>query len=511
MHKKTFAVRILVFFIGFALIFSLLNSIFLIKGEADKSYKYNPFEYYNNASFYREDSDSLDVIFIGTSQSLLSINPLELWNKFGIPSHVLSAGSLSAKNAYYYLKEALKFQHPQVIFLDASVIKYTSSSETSYSKINWMHPSVNKYNALSDCCDFELLTFDEKFIRLSDFLLAHDTWSSLEKHNFHDYRDRYNFYHGYFYVANSTVPPLDYDSNYNCHPSNLLNWTMPEEVTHYLSLIRKLCSDNNCDLIFFKSPSYNWYAEYSDALEQYCNSNSLTFCDYSSNLLELGLNQNTCFYDFYAPTSNAHLNNLGANAITQKIGQYLSDNYVLDDKRFFPEYSQWNDDYQLYLQEKMPLDLYACNNIDSYLNILKSTNYLYIITVMDDATLNLQADTLQLLQALGLQATFSNYLGSSYIAIIDAGNILYEAMSPSELISCNIQTGINHIYAESAGWDYGNTTKISINGRDYAQGKRGLNIVVYDNQNSEVIDSVVFDTHLNGESNRSQRLSLKNE
>ena len=40
---------------------------------------------------------------------------------------------------------------------------------------------------------------------------------------------------------------------------------------------------------------------------------------------------------------------------------------------------------------------------------------------------------------------------------------------------------------------------ILINGKEYAVNSRGLNIVVYDNINKCVVDSICFDTHANGE------------
>ena len=42
----------------------------------------------------------------------------------------------------------------------------------------------------------------------------------------------------------------------------------------------------------------------------------------------------------------------------------------------------------------------------------------------------------------------------------------------------------------------GNLSEIKIGSKDYSKNKRGLNIVIYDNQKEEIIDSVSFDTHV---------------
>ena len=44
----------------------------------------------------------------------------------------------------------------------------------------------------------------------------------------------------------------------------------------------------------------------------------------------------------------------------------------------------------------------------------------------------------------------------------------------------------------------GNTARVEINGHDYAINRRGFNIVVYDNEDDCMVDSVSFDTHTTG-------------
>ena len=49
-------------------------------------------------------------------------------------------------------------------------------------------------------------------------------------------------------------------------------------------------------------------------------------------------------------------------------------------------------------------------------------------------------------------------------------------------------------YLKSGGRHYDNACSIMINGVEYAQNGRGINIVIFDHVNSTVVDSVVFDT-----------------
>jgi hypothetical protein len=83
-----------------------------------------------------------------------------------------------------------------------------------------------------------------------------------------------------------------------------------------------------------------------------------------------------------------------------------------------------------------------------------------------------------------------------YIGIIDSGKVIYEQASDSEL-NYSLLKGDLNINVSSKGWFHGDTTfsRIIINNKNYSQGKRGLNIVVYDKADKKVIDSVVFDIY----------------
>ena len=47
----------------------------------------------------------------------------------------------------------------------------------------------------------------------------------------------------------------------------------------------------------------------------------------------------------------------------------------------------------------------------------------------------------------------------------------------------------------SMAWRNGNVAKILLDGTDFSCNFRGLNLVVYDNENQEVLDSIGFDAH----------------
>ena len=72
-----------------------------------------------------QEKDTLDVIFLGSSHAYLGIQPMQLWEEYGIASYNLCSAEQPFWVSYYTIKEALKTQHPKVILLDAKPAIYT--------------------------------------------------------------------------------------------------------------------------------------------------------------------------------------------------------------------------------------------------------------------------------------------------------------------------------------------------------------------------------------------------
>ena len=82
----------------------------------------------------------------------------------------------------------------------------------------------------------------------------------------------------------------------------------------------------------------------------------------------------------------------------------------------------------------------------------------------------------------------------SYVAIVDRGELIYEALSDRRIEYETERNGLK-MKLLSAGWLNGQEASITIDGVQYANNTQGLNIVVYDHEEGLVIDSVTFDTH----------------
>lgn len=108
-EMKKNLLKITTFLLVFSLLFSCFHKIFKFK-DADGIFSLT--------AFYREPEDSIDVIFFGSSHIFENINTGILWSDYGIASFELCGSVQPLWNTYYYMKEALKTQTPQLMVLD---------------------------------------------------------------------------------------------------------------------------------------------------------------------------------------------------------------------------------------------------------------------------------------------------------------------------------------------------------------------------------------------------------
>ena len=101
-----------------AVCFAVITVLLLIYA----NYVFTPKHDYGICSmmtYYAQESDTIDVLTIGTSLAYAGINTNVLWKEYGIAAYNLCSAEQPFWVSYYTLQEALKTQHPKVILLDA--------------------------------------------------------------------------------------------------------------------------------------------------------------------------------------------------------------------------------------------------------------------------------------------------------------------------------------------------------------------------------------------------------
>ncbi len=126
-----------------------------------------------------------------------------------------------------------------------------------------------------------------------------------------------------------------------------------------------------------------------------------------------------------------------------------------------------------------------------------TSRFLVVIAVRDTPGSNMPKNVYKNI----LDAGFTNFrtdLWNSYIGVIFKGKCWCNERRINEEKSqyCyESMDGKFSIRVSSEPYRNGDKAEVYINGKQMAQNKRGVNIVVYDTKNNKMIDSICFDSH----------------
>lgn len=519
-NKYGHIVKAILFCLIFAEIFGCLQQIVMPKW-------YYPDETLPEATsrivtgFYEED-DPIDVLILGPSTSLYGISPMELYERYGYSAYNLSSSAQCIQISYYLLKEALKYQRPQVVIYEVSPLYYPVKTEEARWRyvLDQMSFSRNKLEMAET-----YVNYCSEDVSLADavipFLRYHENWENLSSNNFNDWHRNRNFYaKGYYLnsmqlstnVSTSEVDELvsrmlmdnqavtyeyvEGESKIIQKDNSIYNTSPDTENINWLVEMQKLCDENNISFLTIHIPRYRlpqdaaaWSRQRYMEMKDVCNRYGITYWDMSYDA-EIPIDTNTDTTD-----GGQHLNILGAIKATDALGRYLSNNYELEQR----ENDNWNNDLRTYNTIKAVALLETETDFQNYIIKLKEefSDKVIFVAASDDMSAGLNQGDIEVLNELGLKTDFkSDAFRKSYVAVIENGVVVYEALSNREINYCGrLKERLTSFELVSAGWYPTRAqARILIDGVNYAQSYRGFNIVVYDDDRDIVIDTVSFDT-----------------
>ncbi len=291
-------------------------------------------------SFYSLDDNSVDVLCLGSSHGYTSFQPNILWKEFGITSYVLCSPQQPLAMSYYLLKEALEYQHPKVVLLESYYIRVDNKDMEVPLRfaLDGMHLDKVKLEVLASIR--KDMPWKEKLSYYIPFLKYHVRWNSLENRDFNPR----------LYLKGSAL-------SYSVFPQEEpelsdMPWRMSKSIRKYLKKIRKLCDENDIQLIIYAAPygiedDYEHYVArqaINNTLEKYCARNDIPFFFYQRTG-EAGIDFATDFAD------HSHMNAYGAEKVTMHLGNYIAEQYKLPDHRGDAAYRSWDEDYEKYQKD----------------------------------------------------------------------------------------------------------------------------------------------------------------
>ncbi|MDE7322993.1 MAG: hypothetical protein K2N73_09780 [Lachnospiraceae bacterium] len=277
--------------------------------------------------FYAEKRNDIDMVIIGSSNSFCTVNPLILYEEYGIAAYDFGSSSQPMHISSLYLKEALKVQKPKVVALEVNMLTGNSINSKNESAFRWGFTDIPLSWDKIKCIYRSVGTVDGAFFSyVFPIFRYHDRWKELSKLDYTYFcQDKTNYTKGYLETQSVSENAV----NLNCYDYDEGEAWIEEASIACLDEMIELCGKKNVELLLFKSPNENWHRYDTEAVRELAGERGLLFVDYNElyHSGELELDPANDFRD------GEHLNDFGAAKVTSHLGAFIQANFNLPDRR----------------------------------------------------------------------------------------------------------------------------------------------------------------------------------
>lgn len=288
---------------------------------------------------FLKETAKIDVCFYGSSHVYSNVGANVLWDEYGIAAYSLAGPEQPMSVTYHTMANSFKINKPQVAVVELFMVR--APLESTYdanrrknqyvSAIGTFPLSKEKYLAAS-----ELLGEEQKWNGFFFFPMYHGNYEKLTKDSVmeEDFDLR-----GFKTVFADMTAKEDVviEEVYNTYLV-AAQGELAEETKETLGRIRDLCKENEVELLFLVSPyvvSWGDAAGYA-AIWKWAQEQGVDFLDMNNHVEEIGLDWKADMCDL------GHANYWGACKNSRWLGEYLTGNYALQDRRQEPGYDNWD-------------------------------------------------------------------------------------------------------------------------------------------------------------------------
>ncbi len=281
--------------------------------------------YVTAMGYLAEPENSMDVLFLGDSLVYSGISPVYIWNEYGITSYDCSIPSEKFSFANDFCKTFLEKQSPKVVFIETGVLFRELQEE-------------------------DIATFHVQQV-LSVFSY-HNRWKSLTKRDLNPKID-YTYIEPFRGYRLSTVTKPGKTNGY---------FSKTEETRHvsdknfkYLKKLKAMCDEKGAKLIILSMPCQkNWNYKIHNGTVRAAIKLGIDYLDL--NLLTVQDDGFAINWDLDTRDKGEHLNNRGAEKVSEYLGKYITAMGLTTDKRGTAGYESWNEAY-VKLQDEIDADM----------------------------------------------------------------------------------------------------------------------------------------------------------
>lgn len=451
--------------IAVLIIFGLTNLTKLTERK-DAYFKYEPF--YNEENNY-------DVLFFGSSHVINGVFPMELWDDYGIISYNFGGHGNQIPTTYWVLKNALDYTTPKLVVIDCYAVSSELKIRDGQAGIDQLHISFDDIPLSKNKIDsvFDLLSEDEhKLDFFWDFSIYHNRWDELTNIDFDTSR---------------TTTEKGAESRINVAAPEISEEEVKDKIDGgsvgeaYLEKMITECRERNIDvlLVYLPFPAKKLYYQEANYIEDFAKAHNVKYINF--------LNENVVDYDTDCYDSNGHLNPSGAYKVTRYLGEFINDNYDIENKQKNSLYSQWNDDYNKYKLFKID-NINSQKALNNYLMLLYDKKFSYLLWIKNQSDKEKLQPYIKLFENMGWECSSEFVNGEENVVLVD--NVNNSQVYKNDKMSFDTRFG-------NVEFDKSKSEMLLNENSVMSVGSDDIGIVVFDNETYEILGTSVFNLKTN--------------
>lgn len=297
------------------------------------------------AGFYAEEKNSIDVLMCGGSTIATSFSPGYMWGEYGFTSYPISSNTQRPKAIRYLIEEAYKYQNPELVVIELRMFTYEDEKlKDDEAHIRGvtdnMRYSLQRFKTVRALTD-GVESFEDKLSYYFDIMKYHSNWAMFFKPE---------------EWQKATYSKKDLHKGFE-HPEGILfhneeldkyiptekRLAIPAEQETELREIMNFLKEHNQKALFVATPCI--YGE-----EYYAQMNYMRDIVETEGFSYLNVHEGVdyeCATDYY---DGGHSNILGAKKCSDLLGQIISEEYKIADKRGQKGFESWDESYEAFLE-----------------------------------------------------------------------------------------------------------------------------------------------------------------
>lgn len=442
-----------------------VNEVFRVKGDSAG---------YPMEMFYEQRAETVDVLNLGNSHMFANVNPAVLWDEYGIASYNLGAGLQPVWNSYYYLKEALRYQKPKLVVLDAFGLLQeadylpTDRAEMNTAGLRWGTNYVENIK----------VSVEES--QYTDFLLQfpvyHNRYGSLNAEDFLEYGGDVNG-NNYKGFALNCISTTQFGEFVDVESVTEVK-EMSGKCYEYLTKTIELADAEGIPLLIVVNPYMGVMYEEKKVynhVERVTAAYGADFIDFNEYCEEIGLDPATDFAEGH------HMNYDGSEKFSRYYGNYIKEHYDIPDRRQESGFESWEANSRFYQKQAANVKLAQVTDETVYLEKLFANQERYTICYCALGDYYRDRRYVYELQDRGYD------LWNEHYWIVSGGEVIYYTYRQEEQPFYYLDLGKCAVVL-SDGMMYMGDMDAGLVGN-------GLNILVYDNELEKIVDACGIDAY----------------